>query len=98
YKKQDWRIIRNDLCLLFLLWFIYSVLQVLNPAGASVRGWLQEIRGVALYPVLMIPLCFMVFRKKDDLSFFLKLILILSFIAAINGVRQVHLGLTSGEI
>ncbi len=98
YKKQDWRIIRNDLCLLFLLWFIYSVLQVLNPAGASVRGWLQEIRGVALYPVLMIPLCFMVFRKKDDLGFFLKLILILSFIAAINGIRQVHLGLTSGEI
>lgn len=97
YKDLDWSVVKNDLCGLFLLWFILSVLEVGNPAGASVRGWLQEIRSVALYPILMIPLSFIIFKKKKDLDFFIRLILILALVAALNGIRQVHVGLTPGE-
>lgn len=98
YKKGDWAYIKNDLSLLFFLWFIISVLEVANPAGASVRGWLQEIRSVALYPVLIIPLSFVIFNKKEDLDFALKLLLLLALIAALNGARQANIGLTPGEI
>ncbi|EDM38230.1 hypothetical protein PBAL39_01407 [Pedobacter sp. BAL39] len=97
YKKATWAYIRTDLNLLFLLWLIYSIILVINP-GASPRGWLQEIRSEALYPVLMIPLSMVIFNKKEDLDFFIKLILGLALLAALNGVRQLHVGLTPGEV
>lgn len=97
YKKEEWSAIRNDLSLLYLIWFVVSVLEVINPAGASVMGWLQEIRSVALYPVLLIPLTFVVFDKKKDLDLFIILILALALVAALNGIKQVHIGLFPGE-
>lgn len=97
YNKVEWLSIRTDLSLLFLIWFIISLMEVINPAGASVRGWLQEIRGVALYPILIIPLSFVIFRKKGDVDVFIKLILFMAFIAALNGIKQVHIGLWPGE-
>jgi len=97
YKKEEWSAIKNDLSLLYLIWFIVSVLEVINPAGASVMGWLQEIRSVALYPILLIPLTFVVFNKKKDLDLFITLILALALVAALNGIKQVHIGLFPGE-
>lgn len=97
YKKEHFAIVKNDLCLLFLLWFILSFLEVANPAGASVMGWLQEIRSVALYPALLIPLSFVIFNKEKDLDLFIRMILILALIAALNGIKQINIGLSAGE-
>lgn len=97
YKKDHFSVIKNDLCLLYFIWFVICVAEVFNPAGASVQGWLQEIRSVALYPILIIPLSFIVYRDKADLDLFIKLILVLALIAALNGIRQTHIGLTNGE-
>jgi hypothetical protein len=97
YRKDHFAIIKNDLCLLFLMWFVLSFLEVANPAGASVMGWLQEIRSVALYPVLLIPLSFVIFNKEKDLDFFIKLIIIMAVIAAFNGIKQIKVGLSPGE-
>ncbi|WP_246101536.1 O-antigen ligase family protein [Pedobacter westerhofensis] len=97
YKKDDWDAIKNDMCLLFLIWFIISVLEVINPAGASVMGWLIEIRSEALYPVLIIPLTFVVIRNTKDLNIVIKLLLLMALIAALNGIKQVHIGLFPGE-
>lgn len=97
FKKEHFAVVKNDLVLLFFCWFLLSVLEVVNPAGASVMGWLQEIRSAALYPVLLIPLSFVVFNKKKDLDLFIKLILILALIAALNGIKQIHIGLFPGE-
>ena len=96
-KKGEWQAIANDLCLLFLLWFLISVVQVANPSGASVQGWLQEIRSAALYPLLIVSLAFMVFRKNSDLNGFLMLIIGFSVLAALNGIKQLHIGLSPGE-
>lgn len=97
YKKKEWGEVKNDLCLVFLIWFLISVLEVINPAGASVRGWLQEIRFVGLYPILVIPIAFVVLRKKTDVDLVIKFLLVLALIAALNGIKQVHIGLWPGE-
>ncbi|SEB09356.1 O-antigen ligase family protein [Pedobacter hartonius] len=97
YPKEEWVLMRNDLSLIFLIWFIINIFEVINPAGASVVGWAQEIRGVALYPILIIPLSFVVLSKTKDLDMFIRLILLLAFIAALNGIKQVHIGLFPGE-
>ncbi|RNI32974.1 O-antigen ligase domain-containing protein [Rufibacter immobilis] len=92
-----WNRVNNDLCLLALIWFGITVLELANPAGASVMGWLQEMRSSALYWLLITPLVFILFRQKSDLNLFLFLVLALSVLAALNGAKQVHLGLSPGE-
>src|SRR5690606_5032963 len=59
-QKGAWSRINNDLCLLFGLWFIISVLQVMNP-NASARGWLSEIRSSGFDSFLLIPAGFLIF-------------------------------------
>ncbi len=97
YNSKDLLIINNDFCTLISIWFIISVLEVANPAGASILGWMAEIRTIALYPLLIIPLGFMLIKTNRNLNYFLVLFLVLALIACLNGIRQQHLGLTENE-
>ncbi|MNK40408.1 hypothetical protein D3C87_590560 [compost metagenome] len=96
-KEFDWKSLNNDLVKLMLAWFIISFIEVINPAGASVRGWIQEIRSTALFPILSIPLAFLLFNSEKKLDTFLVIILLLSFFASLNGIKQQHIGLSDGE-
>lgn len=96
-NEFDWKSINNPLTKLILVWFIISFVEIINPAGASVRGWIQEIRSTALFPILVIPLVFLLFNSEDKLNLFLILIISLSFLATLNGIKQEHFGLSAGE-
>jgi hypothetical protein len=95
--RHDWRGINNDLVILLTIWFLISVFEIVNPAGASPRGWLQEIRAAALYPFLIVPIGFLVLKKNKDLNVFLYLILGLSLLASLNGIKQLYIGPSAGE-
>ncbi|MES2875239.1 MAG: O-antigen ligase family protein [Bacteroidota bacterium] len=97
FRRYDWSLLKNDLFYLTLIWFIISVMEIANPAGASFMGWMQEIRTTALYPLLFIPLAFLFFNTNKHLNYFLKLVLIFSAIALVYGIRQTLIGLTPGE-
>jgi O-antigen ligase len=94
--KEYWKSANNDLVYLFLIWFIISLLEVVNP-GSSTMGWLTEIRSSALYPILIIPLGFLIFRTNKQLDTFLILIVILSTLASLNGIKQLYIGPSPGE-
>lgn len=96
-NEFDWKSINNPLTKLMLIWFIISFIEVINPAGASIRGWIQEIRSTALFPILVIPLVFLLFNTERKLNLFLILIISLSFLATLNGIKQEHFQLSSGE-
>ncbi|GHA56857.1 O-antigen ligase family protein [Pontibacter akesuensis] len=96
-KALDWDNIKNDLCLITLLWFLITVLELANPADASPMGWLQEMRGTALYWLLAVPLSLMLFNTNKDLNSFLTIIIVLSVVAALVGIKQLHIGLSTGE-
>ena len=94
---QDWLRIRNELCLLFSLWFLISVLELFNPAGPSFAGWLSEIRTSGLDSFLLVPIGFLIFRNVKHLDVFLIAIIACSLFATINGMKQLHMGLFPGE-
>ena len=96
-KRYDWKLLNNALVKLTLVWFIISVMEVANPAGASVMGWLQEIRSTALLPMLLIPLVFLLFDSEKKMNMGLILLLALSLFATLNGLKQQHIGLSPGE-
>jgi len=97
FKKEDWSVIKNDLSAAYLGWFIFSFLQVINPAGANPIGWLMELRSEALYPILIIPMGFMLIKNYKDLDHVIKMLLLLALIAALNGIKQAHIGMFPGE-
>jgi O-antigen ligase len=97
YKSKDLVVVKNDFCILMLIWFIISFMEVINPAGASIQGWMAEIRTVALYPLLIIPLGFIFIKRNKDLDFVLILFLSLALLACLNGIKQNFFGLSAGE-
>ena len=96
-RKHDWTLIKNDLFYLNLIWLIISVLEIANPAGASIMGWMQEIRTAAVYPFLFTSLSLLLFNRNKDLNLFLILVIVLSVVAVLNGLRQTTIGLSAGE-
>jgi O-antigen ligase len=80
-----------------LAWFGISLLQLLNPAGASIAGYVAEIRTTALNWVLVVPLCFLIFNKREHLDLFLIIILGYSLFAAFWGIKQIHIGLDAAD-
>jgi hypothetical protein len=95
--KYRFRHLNNDFCWLALAWFILTVLQIGNPARPSIVGWLQEMRNISLYWLLIVPLTMLLFRKKTDIRIFLDLIIILSFLGALYGMKQLYIGLDAAE-
>jgi hypothetical protein len=97
YAKKDWANCQNDLFKLFLLWFLISFFEVINPAGASINGWFHEIRSVALYPLLIVTIGLVIFRTEKDLNVFFLIIIGLALVSALNGIKQLHIGLSPGD-
>ncbi|MFV0607175.1 MAG: O-antigen ligase family protein [Niabella sp.] len=96
-KNYDFTVFKTDLVWLMLIWFGISVMEILNLSGASPRGWLQEIRSTALTPLLITPLGMLLINTKKRLNIFLYAILLFSFMATLNGLKQVYIGLSPGE-
>lgn len=97
YDKEDWASCNNDLFKLLLIWFIVSVIQIANPAGASINGWFHEMRSVAFYPLLIVVLGLIIFKSERDLNTFLYIIIALGLLSALNGIKQLHIGLSPGD-
>ena len=93
----DWRRIQNSLCLLSLIWFIINLLELGNPAEASLEGWYYEVRGTSLVWVLVVPLGCLLFKRKRDLNLFLYLTIGLSLVGALYGIKQKVLGVDEME-
>ena len=95
--RLDWSRANNDLCLLALLWFIITLFELLNPAGASMLGWLYEMRSTALYWALAVPLACLLLHRAKDLRLFLQLVIGFSVLGALYGIKQKVLGVNAAE-
>src|SRR5690554_1452664 len=96
-KQSDWQLVKNDLNGLLLIWLVTSIMWAANPAGASLQGWLAELRTIALYPFLLTLLGYMLIKTNESLNYFIYLFLILALIGCLNGIKQQLLGLSTGE-
>ena len=96
-NKFRFRHLNTDLVWLAVVWLIVTVLQILNLERPDMLGWLQEMRSATLYWVLVIPLTILVFNKKTDVLLFLDLIILLSFLGALYGIKQLYFGVDGAE-
>lgn len=95
--KFKFRHINVDLFWVAVVWFIITILQLGNPERPSILGWVYEMRSATLYWILTIPLALLLFYKKSDINLFLTIIIVLSFLGAVYGVKQKKYGPDAAE-
>lgn len=93
----DLKLLKRDLVYLMLIWFGYSVLEFFNPQALSRTAWFYAMRGVSLYPLLLIPIAILFFSKLKNLYGFLVFWGIFSILASLKGLQQKYIGLDAGE-
>ena len=96
-RRYRFRHLNNDLVWLCVVWFVITVIEIVNPERPSIVGWFFEMRSQTLYQVLSIPLGFLIFNKKKDIDFFLHLVIIISLAGAFYGIKQLYIGTDDAE-
>ena len=66
WKKVDFSLAANEVVLLMAIWMAYIILQIFNPQAYSFAAWFYSMRGVALYQLLLVGLCFILFTDRKD--------------------------------
>ncbi len=96
-SREDAKQINNPLFYIMLVWFAYTMLQVVNPEAKSKEAWFYAVRGVSLYLIQMIPLALILMNKKEDMDRLIKIWFIWSLVSAFYGFKMDLFGVTEGE-
>ena len=88
---------KNNLVLLSLIWFLYSIGELANPQALSRTAWFYAMRGMSLYMFLIIPLVYLIFNKVKDLKVFLYIWGIFSILSSLKAFQQMNFGPDSAE-
>ena len=97
FDKIDFSLLNRDIVYLLLVWFAYSVLEFFNPQALSRTAWFYAMRGVSLYPLLLVPLGLLIFNRLRHLYGFLIFWAVFSLLATLKGLQQKYIGLDYAE-
>lgn len=92
YQKLDLRPAQNELTLIAVIWFLYSVAEFLNPLALSRVAWFYAMRGMSLYMLLLIPLTFWLLNRVRFVYVFLYMWAFWTVLVTMKGVMQMVLG------
>jgi hypothetical protein len=94
--RVNWTPAKKDITLLSLLWFGYSLFEIINPEARSLEAWFSG-RGVALYMLLIVPLTLLFVDTNRKMNYFFVIWGIFSVLATLKGSMQINFGVDSWE-
>lgn len=97
WKRVDFSGWNHIYSLLMIAWMGFTILQLANPMALSVPAWFYAMRGLSLYQMLMVIICFVFFYQKKDLKTFIRVWLFFSVIGILIGIKQKVIGLDAFE-
>lgn len=92
FKKLPFKNTNHLFVWLLFVWFIYTFLEILNPLAVSKEAWLISFRGLSMYMLVAVLLCFLLFSEKKDLRTFFNIWIGFSTLAALWGLKQNFIG------
>lgn len=96
-KKISFSQTNRDITYLLFFWFAFAVLEFFNPQALSKQAWFYAMRGMSLYPVLLVPLGLILFKRLRYLYLFLYIWGVFTIIGTLKGLMQLYIGLDAGE-
>jgi hypothetical protein len=97
-KREDLKRLNNPFVWLTIIWFGYTLIELVNPEARSREAWFYAVRGVSMYWVQTMPLLLIWMNKREDMEKFIRIWLGWSFVAAMWGFKQQYISLTPGEV
>lgn len=98
WKKADFSGWNHIMSLLMMAWMGLIILEIANPLALSLPAWFYAMRGLGLYQCLMVLICFVIFRDRQDFVNFVKFWVFFSLIGALWGIKQKFFGLGPVEM
>ncbi|TAH07827.1 MAG: O-antigen ligase domain-containing protein [Sphingobacteriia bacterium] len=95
-QKSDWSFIKGPIPLVIIIWIIFNLLEVINPAAESRLAWVYTIRSVAVIMLMYFIFVYNI-RTKDFIKIILKLWLTMSIFGALYGLKQQFFGFAGFE-
>lgn len=86
-KSTNWKFFSTFTALLIVIWFIYTILQIFNPISPTYVAWFYASRPLS-FQLLLITLFGSVLLDKHTFKTFIKIWIIFSCIAVLDGFRQ----------
>ncbi len=96
-KRVDWSPANKVVTKLALLWYGYTLFQLINPEAQSRVAWFYAMRGVSFYQLLLVPLVLILLNNHKDLNKILYLWGIMSLLGTAKGFMQVNFGVDPWE-
>lgn len=95
-EKVNWAPANKDITYLALIWFGYSIFEIVNPEARSFAAWFSG-RGISLYMFLLAPLTLLLITSNRRLDMFLYVWGIFSLLATLKGIMQMKFGVDFAE-
>lgn len=95
-ERINWKPAKKDITVLAIIWFAYSVFELVNPEARSTAAWVSG-RGVSVYMFLMVPLTLLFINTHRKLDFFLYIWGVFSILATLKGIMQLKFGVDFAE-
>lgn len=95
-KNGDWHLLKSKVSLMILIWVVYTILQVANPAAESRLAWVYTVRTVGLVTLMYFIFTYNI-RTKKFVKLILKWWIFWSLINACYAFKQEYFGFATFE-
>lgn len=92
YNKINFGQANRTATYLMMAWFAYGILELFNPLALSRTAWFYAMRGMSMYPILFLPLGFMLFNRLRHLYAYLYIWGVFTILGTLKGLQQLYLG------
>ncbi|WP_374164278.1 O-antigen ligase family protein [Arcticibacter sp. MXS-1] len=96
-QQPDWKIYKNPITYLVVIWIIYNLIQVANPSAESRLAWLYTIRSVAMVMLMYFVFLYHI-TSVEFIRVIIKVWLALSLFAAAYALKQEFIGFAGFEL
>lgn len=80
-----------------IAWFLFTVVELVNPEAKSKEAWFYAVRGVSLYQVFVIMIALMYMNSIKDIKVFININIVIITISVLWGARQIFIGTDAAE-
>jgi len=96
YEKIDWTPAKKDITILALIWFGYTLFQIVNPEARSFAAWFSG-RGIGLYMLMIVPLTLLFIDSDRKINIFFYIWGVFTLLVSLKGVLQLKFGVDPWE-
>lgn len=97
-QTMQWHRLRSLTFALIALWFLYTVIQLINPEAPYRPAWFYHVRPFSLHWFMVACIVLVTPLTRRDIRIFVNSWLVWSFLAALWAYKQQYLGLSPAEV